>query len=144
MPMDIKRYPANWLEISKRIRFERAKHCCEWCHAPNGAWIVRYKNDEASFEICTESEAADFKGDHVFHKPVRVVLTVAHLGTPHTDGTPGDKHDKMDVRDENLAALCQRCHLAYDLQDHIQHRRENREAKRRETEPVFPALEAVA
>jgi hypothetical protein len=29
------RYPANWKEISKRIRFERADGYCEWCGAEN-------------------------------------------------------------------------------------------------------------
>lgn len=48
-----------------------------------------------------------------------MVLTVAHLGTAHSDGTPGDKHDKNDVRDENLAALCQACHLNYDRDEHM-------------------------
>ena len=47
------------------------------------------------------------------------MLTIAHLGTPHTDGRAGDKHDKMDCRDENLAALCQRCHLRYDIKEHM-------------------------
>lgn len=29
------RYPSNWKEISKRIRFDRAKGFCEWCGAEN-------------------------------------------------------------------------------------------------------------
>lgn len=28
-------YPKNWRELSKRIRFERAKNRCEWCGAEN-------------------------------------------------------------------------------------------------------------
>lgn len=53
MPMDANRYPADWKEISKRIRFERAGGRCEWCGAVNG---------EAHPETSS-----------------RVVLTVAHL-----------------------------------------------------------------
>jgi 5-methylcytosine-specific restriction endonuclease McrA len=30
-----KLYPGNWKEISKRIRFERAKNKCEFCGAEN-------------------------------------------------------------------------------------------------------------
>lgn len=30
-----KLYPTNWKEISKRIRFERAKNKCEFCGAEN-------------------------------------------------------------------------------------------------------------
>lgn len=29
------RYPKNWKEISKRIRFDRAKNKCEFCGAEN-------------------------------------------------------------------------------------------------------------
>lgn len=36
MPVDYSRYPANWHEISRRIRFERAQNKCEWCGAANG------------------------------------------------------------------------------------------------------------
>lgn len=93
MPMQRERYPAEWDDISRRIRFERAAGRCEWCGAVNG-----HPNPRTGS---------------------RVVLTVAHLGTVHADGTPGDKHDKMDVRDENLAALCQACHLNYDRDEHM-------------------------
>ena len=52
--------------------------------------------------------------------PVKVILTVHHIGVVKPDGMPGDPHDKMDCRDENLAALCQRCHWIADLPIHIQ------------------------
>ena len=101
MPMDKTKYPKNWSEISKRIRFERAGNCCEWC----GVW------------------------NHSFREGTWIVLTVAHLGIDKPDGTPGDKADTMDCREENLAALCQRCHLNFDRADHIRNRRKN--ARRR-------------
>lgn len=90
--MDLARYPADWRQISLRIRFERADGRCEWCGAEN---------------LQPHPETGS-----------KVILTVAHLGAARPDGTPGDKHDKMDVRDENLAALCQRCHLNYDRDEH--------------------------
>ncbi len=93
MPIDYKRYPPDWTQISLRIRTERAQNRCEWCQAVNGQPHPRTGS--------------------------RVVLTVAHLGTPFADGRSGDKHDKADVREENLAALCQSCHLNYDRADHI-------------------------
>jgi hypothetical protein len=92
MPVDWTRYPANWKAISFAIR-NREGWKCKWCGAENG-------------------EPHPDTGS-------KVVLTVAHLGTPHPSGRPGDKHDKHDVRFENLAALCQRCHLNYDRDDHI-------------------------
>lgn len=36
MPIDYSEYPADWPEISKRIRTERAGNKCEWCGAENG------------------------------------------------------------------------------------------------------------
>ena len=35
MPVDYSKYPANWKQISKRIRFERAGNRCEVCGAEN-------------------------------------------------------------------------------------------------------------
>lgn len=105
MPVDLKRYPPNWADISHRIRFERAGGRCEGgsfypdCRAVHG-------------EPHPETGSI-------------VVLTTAHMGAPLPDGSPGDKHNKLDVRDENLRALCQRCHLAEDVDEHIQNRIRN-------------------
>ena len=106
MPVDRTRYGPNWPKVSRTIR-RIAGNRCEWCGVPNGVPLPSGR-----------------KG--------KVILTVAHLGTPFPDGRPGDKHDKHDVRRENLAALCQRCHLLYDLDDHIAHARETRQRKKRE------------
>lgn len=107
MPMQRKRYPSDWEQISLRIRGERAGWKCEWCGAANG-------------------EPHPDTGS-------KVVLTVAHLGTPHADGRPGNKHDKLDVRPENLAALCQRCHLNYDRDEHVANAARTRRRKRAES-----------
>ncbi len=104
MPMDRTRYPANWNEISNRIRFERAGGTCERCGAEHG------KPNPRTGSI--------------------VVLTTAHIGAAHVDGTPGDKHDKMDVRDENLLALCQACHLREDIAEHVLNAAETRRRKK--------------
>ena len=106
MAMDKKRYPKDWDEISKRIRFQRAGGKCEQCGAING-------------------EPNPLTGS-------KVVLTVHHIGVDYPDGTPGDMHDKMDCRDENLIALCQRCHLLADLPSHMAHAKETRQRKKAE------------
>jgi hypothetical protein len=106
MPVDKKRYPTNWRKVSLLIR-RLAGWRCEWCMIPNG---VPLPSGRAG----------------------KVVLTVAHLGTPYVDGRPGNKHDKHDIRRENLAALCQACHLRYDLDEHIEHAKETRQRKKRE------------
>ena len=110
--MDLSRYPHNWKQISQRIR-EREGHCCKFCGVSNGAvgWRLPNGNFHEYQPGYDESVPTDWK-------PLTIVLTVAHLGTPHADGRPGNKHDKMDCRDENLAALCQKCHLKEDEDEH--------------------------
>lgn len=119
MPIDYRKYPPDWGDISKRIR-ERAGNVCEECGVPNGSHVTRAKGDRSQW---TQVEAG---------KGTRIVLTVHHIGVDHADGTPGDPRDKMDVRDENLIALCQACHLAADLDQHIAEARKTRARKRHE------------
>lgn len=119
MPIDYRKYPPDWADISKRIR-ERAGNVCEECGVPNGSHVTRAKGDRSQW---TQVEAG---------KGTRIVLTVHHIGVDHADGTPGDPRDKMDVRDENLIALCQACHLAADLDHHIAEARKTRARKRHE------------
>jgi len=110
MPVDWKRYPANWKRI-RRVIIRRSGGCCEWCGAVN-----REPNPATGS---------------------MVVLTIAHLGEPFAAGA--DKHDKRDIRAENLAALCQRCHLRHDIDEHVANARRTREAKRLLSEPtLFP------
>lgn len=126
MSMDKSRYPEDWNEISRRIRYERAGGKCEWCGAPDGQFIRRNRGNPAMWELATETTPADQE----WYRPVRVMLTVHHKGIPKPDGSPGDRHDKMDVREENLAALCQRCHLFADLDIHMANARQTRLKKR--------------
>ena len=119
MPIDYRKYPPDWGDISKRIR-ERAGNVCEECGVPNGSHVTRAKGDRSQW---TQVEAG---------KGTRIVLTVHHIGVDHADGTPGDPRDKADVRDENLIALCQACHLAADLDHHIAEARKTRARKRHE------------
>lgn len=135
MPTDPARYPADWPAISLRIR-NRAGWVCEWCGVPNGQIGVR-EPDGAFLPVYGVSSLAEAKrfqretGENLEGgRIIQIVLTVAHLGTPHADGTPGDKHDKMDCRDENLAALCQRCHLNYDRDEHAANAAATRRRKR--------------
>lgn len=100
-PENKKRYPANWKEISERIRFERAGNRCECA-------------GECGLEHHSEP------GNPVYGKPPNprctainyephpitgsmVILTVAHLN-----------HEIEDCSDGNLKAMCQRCHNRMD------------------------------
>ena len=139
MPVDWSRYPADWQDVRARI-LKRAERdipwpfalrvpCCEWCGAPDRFYVVRRHDDPSQWDYDLDPLG---RGGEVF-----VILTVAHLGTPHADGTPGNKHDKHDVRPENLAALCNRCHLLFDLDDHVRHAAQTRRRKRVEAGQVL-------
>ncbi len=133
MPFQRERYPANWREISLRIR-DRAKWKCEWCGVANGAIGARDKDgdwhDEDAIHHMNSDSGRELFGE--FPEMIKIVLTVAHLGVPLPDGQPGDKHNKLDCRDENLAALCQKCHLNYDRDEHLANARRTRERKQAE------------
>lgn len=86
------RYPRNWPQISRRIRFDRAGGRCE-CDGRCGR---RHPG-----------RCAAVHGQPHPATGSKVVLTVAHL-----DDIP--EH----CDDDNLAAMCQACHLAYDTDLH--------------------------
>ena len=87
------RYPADWPEISQRIRFDRAAGRCECdgrCGLDHGG-----------------ARCPELDGEPHSVTGSTVVLTVAHLN-----------HVPEESGDENLMALCQRCHLAHDRPEH--------------------------
>lgn len=93
-PENRARYPKDWPQISRRIRFERAAGRCE----------------------CTGQCGSPHRGRcpavHGKPNPVtgsKVILTVAHL-----DHTPEN------CQETNLLAACQLCHLRYDAEHHRQ------------------------
>lgn len=153
--MDKSRYPSNWPEISRRIRFERAGAKCEWCGAPHGKEIVRSSEDPAQYIVFDEDNycyttpkgepirMSEIPDEYDVTRGVKVILTVHHIGVDKPDGTPGDPHDKQDCRDENLAALCQRCHLRADIKIHAEHARATRLRKKREQAAKVGQLELL-
>lgn len=103
-------YPADWAEISHRIRFQRAGGKCERCGVPHGHF-----RDE--FEAVHDPKTwASLQAQGFIWRATRIILTTAHLD-----------HDPTNNDEQNLAALCQRCHLRHDLAHHLMSRRLNRE-----------------
>jgi hypothetical protein len=99
-PENVGRYPADWSDISKRIRTELRRtggrcECTGQCGDPHDGGRCRAIHGKPS------------PGSGKL-----VVLTTAHL-----DHTPEN------CTDENLLAMCQRCHLAYDADHHAATRR---------------------
>lgn len=135
MPVDMSRYPENWREIVAQVR-ARAGNRCEWCGSVNRTW--GWRDDAGYFHEVPQQPLRDagftrppfrVATPHGKLKIIEIILTTAHLGTAHPDGTPGDKHDKMDCRLENLAYLCQRCHLNFDRDEHKANAAQTRRAK---------------
>jgi hypothetical protein len=120
MPIDYKKYPPNWkTEIRPRI-MKRANNTCEFdgCDFKHGetVWAVKYKGITQSWyrnkQDAENHEPKSFemkKGLIVPNpKPVKVVLTIAHLDHDETN---------RDVKDNRLKAACQLCHLRYDAKE---------------------------
>ena len=129
-PENRARYPKNWREISRWIRFDRAKGRCECrgecgrphvespdgrCLAVDGAPIRRLRDLRVARPLVELGPARRTR------KPRGIVrLTVAHR-----DHTP--EHNDP----ENLAAWCEWCHLGHDRQHHLASRHHNRARKLR-------------
>ena len=94
-PENRARYPANWREISERIRFDRADSQCE-CEGECGRGTHK-------------GRCPNVHGYPAYGSESIVVLTVAHL-----DHTPEN------CDEENLKAMCQGCHLHYDKEHHAE------------------------
>lgn len=89
---DKRRYPPNWRQISKSIRFDRAGGQCE----------------------CTGECGAGHEGrcEARHGQPHQVTGSKVVLTTAHRDREP------RNCAPENLFAACQRCHIWYDRDQH--------------------------
>lgn len=132
MAWDRSRYPINWLEISQRVRFERAAGKCEWtypdgsrCDAPHGELIFRRRHDRERWRTPDASDL-DEGGEPGWYG-VTVMLTTAH--TCDCDPPCGDE--------SHLLALCQLHHLRLDNPMHHRHARVTRQTKKDRERGLF-------
>lgn len=108
------KYPADWPQISKRIRFDRAKGRCE-CEGECGrTHSHRCSREHGQFVIGAAG------------KQIKIVLTVMHLD-----------HDPRNCDDANLLAACQACHLRYDMKHHQKNAAETRRSRKADGD-LFP------
>ena len=107
-------YPPDWKELSRRVRFDRAKGLCEVCGRPH-AKLIRCLPDGRWFDPAQQTWR-DRRGRRarwpdllalIPARTTRVVLAAAHLD-----------HDPSHNRWRNLKSLCQRCHLLHDQPYH--------------------------
>jgi len=105
MPMDKKRYPADWPVIALEIKTAAnwtCEHCGKPCYRPGekGASILKRLKGTHWEQLYWEH----LPGGGLLQHPRRFLLTCAHLN-----------HDPMDCRKENLRAWCTPCHARYDI-----------------------------
>ena len=126
MPMNLRDYPPDWIEISRRVRFDRAKGRCEWvgCAARHQSTIIRQADGEPY--RCRDGTPREIDDSCAMpelnpgDRSVLIILTTAH----DCDCSP--KCGNM----AHLRALCQLHHLRLDDASH----RRNSAATRRRRE----------
>jgi ribosomal protein L37AE/L43A len=127
MPIDYSKYPSNWKTEIRPAILERANNCCEFCNVPNYKVILRgfwngvncYQDLDGHIydEKTSEYIGSDYIGEVDLNnksKPIKVVLTIAHLD-----------HDITNNDYENLKALCQKCHNNHDKDFRKKNRKNN-------------------
>lgn len=141
MPIDYKKYPANWKEFSLEIRNVRAGGKCEKCNVENYAVGARDLNGvfHAEDVICSlnNDDGEILFGYEFDWKMTKIVLTVAHLD--HEGGICDCKERtgmKCAIADHVLS-LCQKCHLDLDRPKHLQSARTTRAKKKDEERPLL-------
>lgn len=106
MPVDLRKYPANWQQIVAEV-WKRSGGQCE-CMGECGL-----HKDHPGPRRCTERN-----GEPARYAKGKVMLTTAHLC-----------HDESCGNLDHLRHMCQRCHLRYDTKLHQKHARETRRRK---------------
>lgn len=115
MPIDYKRYPPNWKTEIRPAIMKRANNTCEadGCNFKHGqivfsTWVGKKKgwfDSEANLRAAVKDEGLIA---FALEKPVKVVLTIAHLDHDETN---------WNVSLDRLKAMCQLCHLRYDAKE---------------------------
>jgi len=111
-------YPIDWPQLSRQIRFGRARGRCETCSRrhgtkvlclPDGRWFDRDENCwcDGHGNRCIPPWGAALDQLRV----TRVILAAAHLD-----------HDPSNSAPSNLKSLCQRCHMLHDRPYHMAQR----------------------
>ena len=123
-------YPIDWAQLSRLIRFGRAKGRCERCGRPDGREVVHLGDGTGTWWDADEGRWRDGRGRRVrgLSSPEMIEArqltldglepmawlpkTPVRLASCHLD------HDPSRNGPRDLAALCQRCHMLHDAPEH--------------------------
>jgi len=119
MPIDYKKYPANWKSEIRPDILKRANNCCEFCGIENKVVFINDREilqsyENSNFYICPDGYKRLLGKTGSWHLK-QIVLTIAHLD-----------HDITNNDYLNLRALCQRCHNRHDVGFRKQNRDKNK------------------
>jgi hypothetical protein len=121
-------YPIDWPQLSREIRFVRAKGACEQCGRPHGR-IVLHLGDGRWWDA-DAGRWRDGSGRHLSKLPAAIEIASAVRQTKVYLATAHRNHDTSMNRPANLAAWCQRCHILHDAPEHRRQRRATRMRRR--------------
>ncbi len=120
MPIDYSKRDPLWLSQVRPRIMKRANNTCEFegCDFKHGetVWAVKYRGKTQAWyrdydkAVLHEPKSFEWKnGKQVQNpKPIKVILTIAHLDHNEYD---------FNVSDDRLKAACQLCHLKYDSKE---------------------------
>ena len=111
-------YPIDWPELSKLIRFGRAKGRCEHCCRPHGQQIFHL--GDGRWWDGDLRQWRDGRGRRV-RPPEQDLTAIVRITRVYT-ACAHLNHDPTDNAWRNLAALCQRCHMIHDAVEHRRRR----------------------
>lgn len=117
MPIDYKKYAANFRTELRPAVLERASHKCENCGLENGTVVKKGKFQKATETDLEKLEQVKKNFDKLGQALKSLDLAKIVLTTAHLD------HNIENNDLSNLKCLCQRCHLNYDKNDNWNRRK---------------------
>ena len=137
-------YPIDWTELSRAVRFDRAKGCCEQCGRPHGevVWHLSREAVAGRKGLWWDAEQSRWRCERGRALPPKLLPSPDEIAALHVQLAfwPGFEredwpkrsqvvlacchldHDPTNNAPSNLRALCQHCHLEHDRADNMRRR----------------------
>lgn len=153
-------YPIDWTELSRAVRFDRAKGRCEQCGRPHGQIVWHLSREavagrrglwwDATWTDGRRNSLGAWRCEEGRALPLRLLPSPNEIAALHVQPAfwPGYEREDWPKRSQvvlacchldhdptnnvatNLAALCQHCHLEHDRTDNMSRRRTRYRSRR--------------